>query len=592
MESKKMDTHDIVLLDVHQEHFGSVQEDICIGINLLTVFLRKHGYRAMMFRGFAHETMAWLETTAHQSTVRSIGFYCDYENMALVSRFCRKLKQRYDIPVFVGGPQSVGLGEAFLRSSGCDAVVRGDGEYPLLELLNAYLKDGGKREHIDGIVYLDASGTLVCNAPREPIRDLDALPWPDFSMERTYASWSMLPVITGRGCPYSCAFCYEGSNSRKVRFRSVADVLAEIEYQFEQNPRYRYIFFLDDTFTLDPRRVDAFCDGLSRLRERRDFVWFCEGHIQNFHRFPNMAKRMVSAGLAKLFLGIESGTDAVLKAYGKRTTTAMIESVVEKCVADGVSQLTGNIIIGGPWESDETLARGTDFVCRLLEKHPGRVDAFGFFLIPYPNTAIARRPQDFGIRLLPQREAHSLEDIPMGETDTLSWSALIAMRNQFNQRILEKMKRLFEEGRVPHDTVLDHYRLARDYGAFSRWYLNVLTADAIRDGYYRLISKKRLLDAKTAANRDLYRCHPQRVFELWNTLSFSEGHPKIDEVILSPFEYQLMLFCSGKLRLEEVMLRLYQCFGHRFKNRKEFEDMTLQTLVEFERHRWIGYAPF
>ncbi|MCX8131425.1 MAG: radical SAM protein [Clostridia bacterium] len=585
-------TYDILLINTHRENWGSVPEDISIGQNLLTVFLKEKGYSAALFRGFAHEAMEWIERKMAEDGALTVGFYCDYENSTLVTEISRYIKEKWGIPVFVGGPQAVGLNQSFLEKSGCDAIIRGDGEFPLLELLDLYIKGEKSRAELDGISYLDESGEMVCRPDRKPIEDLDSLPWPDFRLEKGHESWSILPVMTGRGCPYHCAFCYEGNNTRRVRFRSVQNVLDEITCHFGRHPNCKYIFFIDDTFTLDPKRVEQFCTGLKRLRQKKDFVWFCEGHVQTLYKWPEMLKQMADAGLVKLFLGIESGSDEVLSLYKKQTTAEMMEFVVRESVKAGIPQITGNIIVGGPLESPETLEAGANLVTRLMELAPGRFESLGFFLMPYPNTAITKRPQDFGLRLLSERETQGLEDIPLTETEAFTWMELFNARHRLNKHLYNTMMKMYTGGKIPHDVIIGNYRLAYRYGVYSRWFINVFIKHPIYNRYYQLMARNAVCRSQDIAKHELYSWHPQRVFEIWNTLSLDSGFPQINDYVFSPLEYELLLLCSGKLRLGEILDRLYAGFGSRFESRDAFDGTVLKLLEGFEEKRWLAYARF
>ncbi|MZP30589.1 radical SAM protein [Heliobacterium undosum] len=586
-----MAAYDLLLVNAHREYKASVAGDINIGINLLTVFLREKGYRVNLFRGFAHEAEEWIGATMAQGGARSIGFYCDYENITLVTSFSRMVKAQWGIPVFVGGPQATGIDEDFLTQSGCDAVVRGDGEYALLELLRDYLGGARKREEIEGLTFLDGEGRLIITPDRQVIEDLDALPWPDFRLEQDHDTWNVIPIMTGRGCPYRCAFCYEGYNSQLVRFRSVQNVLDEIAAHLERHRQCRYISFIDDTFTLQPERVEAFCRGLAEMRKQRDFVWFCEGHVQTLHKWPHVMKQMADAGLVKLFIGIESGSDKVLGCYRKQTNRRMIEEVVREAVKVGIPQITGNIIVGGPLESAETLEEDFDLIRRLSEAAPGRFESVGFFLMPFPNTAITREPARFGIRFLREREAHALEDIPLSETDEIPWTEMFKARNQLNRRIVDRMHRLYGQGEVPHETILTIYRLFYQYRVYSRWLMNIFSAYPIKHRYYQLLAQAGARRSAEIPSGELHRWHPQRVFHLWSTLSYTQGYPQLDGFVLSPLEHELLQLCSGKLTRGEVVDRGYEVFGERFENRDDFETMADLILRSFEERFWMIYAP-
>lgn len=277
-----------------------------------------------------------------------------YENMTENLFLSRYIKDRYKIPVIIGDPQATALDEKFFRESKCDAVVRYEGELTMLELMNFFLEDVGALENIHGISYLTPDG-IVKNPERNLIRNLDALPFIDedfYLIPRDF--YRGLSLMTGRGCPFHCAFCHEGSHTRAVRFRSVENILAEIDQYLE---KWRgddlTILFTDDTFTLDPKRVKQICDGLSECLEKHKFRWFCEGHVHTMFKQPEMIQDLARGGCYRIQLGIEAGTDRVLHAYGKHSTAEETLEVERLCRDAGIEQIFGNIILGGAYFSRE-----------------------------------------------------------------------------------------------------------------------------------------------------------------------------------------------------------------------------------------------
>ncbi len=590
MEQNK--TLDILLVNVHRDNWGFLNGGLTIGLNLLAVFLREHGYNAGVHMGLACGADELMKMFTCESGPQSVGLYCDYENMTLVSGLAAGIKEKYNVPVFIGGPQASDLGAEFIEAARCDAVVRGEGEYALLELLDSIFRDGKKLCDIDGISYLDAESGFVKTPDRTPIEELDKLPHPDFRLEKGHEKWNSFPVMTGRGCPYRCAFCHEGAGIKKVRYRSVESVLDEIKIHFSRHPQCKYLFFVDDTFTLDPKRVESFCNGLTSLRRDIDFVWFCEGHVQTLARDPEMLYRMSAAGLAKLFIGVESGSDMVLSLYRKQTNREMIIKVVSESEKANIAQVAGNIILGGPVESPETIEESLTLVKALLRVAPGRFDTAGFFFIPYPGTAITLAPEKFGMKTLCRRENQALEDIPLSETDAMRFEDLLAARLEFNRSVQKEMRKIYRSGGIPYETILQSYSLLIKYGVYSRWIAQVYPENAVKYNYYTLLAGGALRRSNEINPEELLSWHPQRTLEIWNTVSFDEGYPAIGKDVLSPLEYEMLLMCAGKTKLSEVMDRAFQKFGGLFDGRDEFGKEAAAVLGEFERKGWMAYSRF
>lgn len=242
---------DILLLNVHRRYLNYIpQYGGFLGIYLLAAFARQEGYQAKSFSGTLLEGQKRVDALCATGGVAMVGLYCDYDNVSENVFLCHYIKEKYHLPVVVGGPQATALREDFCRKSGCDALVRYEGELTLLELMNYFLEDVGDLASIRGISFLD-NGKLITNPERPLIENLDRLPFID---EDCYLEprqfFHGLSIMTGRGCPFHCAFCHEGAHTRKVRFRSVANVLAEIDdYLAKNKSENLYILFTDDTLT-------------------------------------------------------------------------------------------------------------------------------------------------------------------------------------------------------------------------------------------------------------------------------------------------------------------------------------------------------
>ena len=158
----------------------------------------------------------------------------DYANVTENQYLSQYIKAKYQLPVIVGGPQATSLKAIFIQKAQCDAIVRYEGELTVLELMDFFLDGTGSLSKILGIAYWYGN-QLVVNQERPVIENLDALPIIDeMCYLRPRKNPYELSIMTGRGCPFHCAFCHEGHHTRKVRFRSVNNVLEEIDSFLEK----------------------------------------------------------------------------------------------------------------------------------------------------------------------------------------------------------------------------------------------------------------------------------------------------------------------------------------------------------------------
>ncbi|MDR1874002.1 MAG: B12-binding domain-containing radical SAM protein [Synergistaceae bacterium] len=536
--------YELLILNLHRQYDAEpLLSGDWLGVYLLAAFMEENGHPARAFAGYVHEAEALIEREARFG-VKVVGLSCDYENQIEVEAVARLVRRRWGFPVIVGGPQAVALGEEFLIRSGADAVVRGEGELPLLALMDFYTEGTGSLADIRGISFM-SEGKFVCNPDQPPIANLDALPFPDPKLNiGTWFRRNTASFLTARGCPFRCAFCYEGGNTKTARFRSVENVMEEVRRVLSERPDIRYFLFTDDTFTLDVKRLGRFCEELSSLRRERKFHWFAEAHPETIVKDPGILKVMIEAGLATLQIGIESGSAEVLAAYGKRTTPAMIARTVEMCMEARLPHLVGNIIVGGAFESGETIAASQSFGLSLIETGAGMLELNAINFWPFPGTAMTKCPEKFGLSITDPRSVTSIMDYPVVRSRTLSEEDLsglrFAMEAAFNDKTMELTHTL------PEETALRVFRYGK-LGMTSRWFRNLYSVDRLRKfcSLVRDGAARRLADVPPG---ELRAWHPQRTC----TPRVQDGRRFGGDMEIDGELYRALLASSGRQTVSEA----------------------------------------
>jgi radical SAM superfamily enzyme YgiQ (UPF0313 family) len=186
----------------------------------------------------------------------------------------RYLKSKFDFFSLMGGPHVTFVPES-AKETGVDAICIGEGEQVLVDLLNTLQEERDWRG-IDNLAYVDEQGQLCKNKLRPLARDLDALGIPDRSViydaQPLYRNSPRKVLLTQRGCPMLCTFCfhhawknkiYKAKNSDYVRKRSVSHVIAEAR---EIRARYglEFVHFLDDIFNIKSEWLAEFCERWPR----------------------------------------------------------------------------------------------------------------------------------------------------------------------------------------------------------------------------------------------------------------------------------------------------------------------------------------
>ncbi|KNZ41884.1 B12-binding domain-containing radical SAM protein [Acetobacterium bakii] len=446
-----------------------------LGILTLAAQLNANGFEAKAYTGITTDAVKTIEKM--KGRLFAVCFYCDFDNRSTVAAIINYLKKHHDFYVVMGGPQTLHMTQKDLAIYEADAILKGEGEETLLAWLNARIQ--GKDIIVTGEIRASQNADYVY------LEDFSQYALPRNEDALNYAERPLLSVITARGCPYRCAFCFEGGNSKKLRMRRAEEVLNEIEERLKRSHGPRYLFFCDDTFTTNPVRLRKILSGLKTLRETYDFVWFCEGHPGFLVKHSKLIGEMIASGMVRMQIGMESGVDEVLEAYGKQAKPADIQKVVEICFAEGLPQLTGNYIIGGAFETEATLEATTTTVLELLDLAPGMLDLSTTFIMPLPGTQIYNHPEKFGIVLEDRECITAIEDFPVNHTQGLSLPEVCMGRSRFITKVSNKMKEQFAAGLVPKERIRQDFKLAFKYGLAAGYLKFIYAKNKVMVDYYK-----------------------------------------------------------------------------------------------------------
>lgn len=573
---------DIVFLNLHRRYFNfEPTYGGFLGIYLLAAFVRRQGFDAKSFSGTLECGLTIIDELCSARSVAMVGLYCDFENVTENIFLSRHIKEKYGLPVIVGGPQATALDQKFFTQSKCDAVVRYEGELTVLELMDYFLDEVGALENIRGIAYSTVDEIKI-NPERPLIKNLDALPFIDedcyLEPEHFYRG---LSLMTGRGCPFRCAFCHEGTHTRAVRFRSIENIFAEIDaylerWRAQKDDEPLYIFFTDDTLTLEPNRLRRLCEGLAVRRKNFEFNWFCEGHVHTLYQNPEMIEALAAGGCYRIQLGIESGTDKVLRAYGKHSTPEEILAVARRCRDAGIKQVYGNIILCGAHFDRAIFEAEKQFALRLIEEGEGVVEIGAVTYWPIAETPMTRRPTEFGLKIIDEEFLTSVGDFPQVETDELDRLTIVGMHNEFERALDDKMTELLENRRIPTERIIGWLRHSRGFylqGAWSR----KLSRLPILSAYYGLIANDE--GRHSSEIDDLSTAHPLRVVPLYRHIrSIDEKVIEVGGERLIGEEIDVLLLTTGKLSVAGIAVRLHLSI-----------ERVVEVLLRLERRHFIVF---
>lgn len=548
---------DILFLNLHRRYLNSSPTfGGFLGIYLLAAFARQEGYEAKGFSGSLEKGFEYVEKLCGAGEVSMVGLYCDFDNVTENIFLSRHVREKYGLPVIVGGPQATALDADFFISSKCDAVVRYEGELTVLELMNFYLEGVGALENILGVSYF-SGGEVRKNPERPLIKNLDALPFVD---EACYLEpkdfYHSLSFMTGRGCPFSCAFCHEGAHTKTVRLRSVENVLAEIDAYLKNwdSKDELYILFTDDTFTLNTERVKKICAGLAERRKNYRLKFFCEGHIHTLYKNPEMIRALAESGFVRIQIGIEAGTAPVLKAYGKNTTPEEIFEVVRLCRDAGIQQVYGNIILGGANFTRETFEADKKFVREILREGAGVVEIGVVTYWPLPETRMTRLPEKFGIKICDAEFVTSTGDFPQIETPELDRLTIAEMKKELREEISSQMVEMLENWQVPTERILSWFPTEHREKSYGMWFMKLKQQEILRS-YYEMLALGEGIQLAQVEN--LPAAIPMRVVPLFNYLRrIDASTAEICGEKFSGAELEILLLTAGKSSIAEISRRV------------------------------------
>jgi len=327
------------------------------------------------------ETARWVE----KEDPDLVGFSTLTSSGQTAGLICNKVKEKKpEVITVFGNHHATFNAERILRNyPSVDIVSRGEGEKTVLELANC-LKNGKDLKEVRGISFRK-EGKIVSSPDQQLIEDLNSLPFPDRKMldveyHCVIAGANIAPkkftsIVTSRGCIFGCRFCSCTKLARnRWRSRSAENTVKEMQLLASEG--YRQLIFVDDAFTMNPKRVLEICRGIRK--EKLDLEWICEGRVDICSY--DMLREMVHAGCRVLYLGIENANQRILDYYNKKITPKQSETAVKTAKKAGVDVVAGSLIIGAPDETREEIWNTINFAKRvpidipqfnILGAHPG-----------------------------------------------------------------------------------------------------------------------------------------------------------------------------------------------------------------------------
>jgi anaerobic magnesium-protoporphyrin IX monomethyl ester cyclase len=309
-----------------------------LGLLYLSAFLKTRGYSVDIFDSTFGERARLTDRFASESG--TVGIYTTLMTRRSVLEIVRTAKG-HGWRVILGGPESANYAAEYL-ASGADAIVIGEGELTLAELLPALARSGAHRLHdVSGIAFRDETGAIIYTRERAKLKDLDSLPLPDreaidhglyLGAWKTHHGASSINLITARGCPYRCNWCSHavyGYTHRRRSATAVADEMQAIVDRYDPDQ----VWYADDVFTISHPWLEEYAAELERRGLARPFETITRADRLQSERAVELLRRL---GCYRIWIGSESGSQKILDGMERGVTVEQVQRATKLAQTHGI----------------------------------------------------------------------------------------------------------------------------------------------------------------------------------------------------------------------------------------------------------------
>ena len=258
-------------------------------------------------------------------------------------------RRRPGVRVVLGGQQATFLTEEMMAPGHVDAVIRGEGELALRDIVTR-----GGFEGVPGVSWR-SNGTIHNEPDRPQIANMnDVLPPARdlLSDRRRYrvAKYRVEGIETSRGCPHHCSFCSVRNFHRgRWRPKSVQRVMREVDELLDRCRYPKVIYFVDDNFSTDVRRMEEICRAIVERKDHDTFFW-CQARVDALAERPDLVEWMGKAHFTAVLLGLETPVARLLKSSGKNISVEQTMKTIALLHANDIGAW-GTFTLGLPGET-------------------------------------------------------------------------------------------------------------------------------------------------------------------------------------------------------------------------------------------------
>ncbi len=370
-----------------------------LGLGYLSSSLKKKGHKVKILDGTREE----IKYNPEDWELVGVTAMSNYFPEA-----CKDIEKAksYGLKTIIGGAHIICDPEQSLIDSQANYAAIGEGERTMDQLASGFSPDS-----VEGLVYWENGKpkrsnpnlkklieskkmytTKIGNQSRDFQINIDDFGEPDWDSINPasypkkmphgmiYKSLPLAPIITTRGCPYSCIYCSAPITAgKRMRYRDPVKVVDGIDMLIKKYG-VKEIQIEDDNFTLKRKHVIAVCEEIIKRKIKID--WCLPNGVRIDKLDPEMLRLMKKSGCYQMSLGIESANQRILDLIKKRLNKDLVKNVVNEVKKAGI-QAVGFFIVGFPTETKKEIKETIDFASSL------NLDRANFTkAVPLPGTEL------------------------------------------------------------------------------------------------------------------------------------------------------------------------------------------------------------
>jgi len=410
-------------------------ESIPISIGYIGAFLKRNGFNVKILNIGENVSLSKndLSNFILEFKPRLVGLSTYQRNILYVlaiSKFIKAIDHK--IKIILGGPQTTFMPAIALKYMPVDYICRGEGEFTILSIAQA-IGEGNPFSKIIGASY-KVDGEIFDNKPANFYEELDLYPSPHLDDMFDYKNVKEAILLTSRGCPFNCIFCYTPHASHhKIRFHSIERVMDEIKWLVKRG--INHLWFADPNFSFDISRVHDLLDKIIK-NDLKVHMWV-ETRADLMDK--ELAEKMKMAGVHTVAYGLESASERILKAINKRISLKKLEEAISLIQRHDMDVELFSLF-GLPGETIEDALKTIRFVEGHNVKIKGNSNAQQMQL--YFGSTITNNYSEYGIHPLKEERPPYLSIGDRYQTDTMSYKEILKIKAIWRRRSLDKGKRI------------------------------------------------------------------------------------------------------------------------------------------------------